>query len=160
MGKELPPLNLKSLSDEAIDPASLADKVVVLHFWDYDNEQLTMPYGQVGYLDHLSRQRSKDRVAVIGVAVDPRFGDAKTRAAATRSARKLVEFMNLTYPVASDDGSLLKAIGDPRSIGARLPLWIVVGRDGIIREYKSGLYELKANEGLKELDAKVIELAK
>jgi len=160
VGKALPPLELKSLDGAAIDPETLKDSVVVLHFWDYDNAQLTTPYGQVGYLDHLYRQRTKDGVAVIGVAVDPRFGDSKTRAAATRSTKKLVEFMNLTYPVTSDDGTLLKSIGDPRSLGARLPLWVVIGRDGTIREYKSGLYELNANEGLKELDAKVVELAK
>jgi peroxiredoxin len=160
MGKKAPSLELKSLSGEAIDPATFTNKVVVLHFWDYDNEQLSTPYGQVGYLDHLSRQRKKDGVEVIGVAVDARFGDAKTRTAATRSVKKLVEFMNLTYPVAGDDGALLKAIGDPRPLGASLPLWVVIGRDGIIREYKSGLYDLKANEGLKELDAKIVELAK
>lgn len=160
VGKQSPPLEMQSVRGEAVDAAKLKDKVVVLHFWDYDNDQLATPYGQVGYLDHLYRQRAKDGVEVIGVAVDPRFGDAKTRAAATRSATRLVEFMNLTYPVAGDDGSLLRSVGDPRSLEARLPLWVVIGRDGIIREYKSGLYELKANEGLKELDAKVVELTK
>ncbi len=36
----------------------------------------------------------------------------------------------------------------------------MIGPDGVVRTYKSGLYELKANEGLKELDATVVELAK
>jgi alkyl hydroperoxide reductase subunit AhpC len=160
VGSPAPPLDLKNLAGEPIDPASLKNKVLVLHFWDYDHSQLATPYGQVGYLDHLYRQREKLGVEVIGVAVDPRFGDPKQRAAALRSAKSLVSFMNLTYPVTTDDGTLLKAIGDPRSLGARLPLWVVIGPDGVVRSYKSGLYELKSNEGLKELDALVTDLAK
>ncbi len=160
VGQPAPPLVLNDLDGQPIDPAAIKNKVVVLHFWDYDNDQLATPYGQVGYLDHLHRQRGKLGVDVIGVAVNPRFADETQRATAGRSTKKLISFMNLTYPVVADDGTLLRAIGDPRSLGARLPLWVVIGPDGVVRTYKSGLYELKANEGLKELDATVVELAK
>src|SRR5690606_34633861 len=53
----------------------LTDKTIVLHFWDYQGEPLIEPYGQVGYLDYLTSRRSKLGVQVIGVAVDPRFGN-------------------------------------------------------------------------------------
>src|SRR5690606_32125131 len=151
-------LKLNDLDGTPIDPAVLKNKIVVLHFWEYDNDVLTAPYGQVGYLDFLHRKRGKLGVAVIGVAVNPGFRDEQTRARPARSAKNLASFMNLAYPIAADDGSLLKAIGDPRPFGAPLPLWIVVGPDGLIRTYKSGLYEIEANKGLDELDRTVIEL--
>ncbi|HEX6985381.1 MAG TPA: hypothetical protein VF170_08385, partial [Planctomycetaceae bacterium] len=127
-------------------------------FWDYDHEDLAAPYGQVGYLDFLHRKRGKLGVAVVGVAVDPAFGDPDARGKAARSARSLAEFMNLDYPLAADDGTLLHAFGDPRPLGARLPLWVVIDADGVVRSYRAGLYEMEPNEGLKELDAIVVDL--
>ena len=63
--------------------------------------------------------------------------------------------MNLSYPILLDDGTLLKRLGDPRPAGSKLPLFVVVGKDGKIAEYHAGQYDVKANEGLAELDAAV-----
>jgi hypothetical protein len=159
VGSPAPPPDLKGLDEKPIDPASLKGKVVLLHFWEYDNDSLAAPYGQVGYLDFLHRRRAKDGVAIVGVAVNPAFGNPETRARAARSAKNLAGFMNLGYPIAADDGTLLRAFGDPRPLGAGLPLWVVIDADGRIRAYKAGLYDLKQNEGLSELDALVSDLA-
>ena len=158
VGAPAPPLKLVDLDEQPISETLPDDAVIVLHFWDYDHGKLAAPYGQVGYLDFLHRQRGRPGVAVIGVAVNDAFGDPKTRRAAVRSAKNLIEFMNLDYPVATDDGTLLKAIGDPRPLGASLPLWVVIDRDRVIRTYKAGLYELEANTGLVELEAAVTKL--
>ena len=63
--------------------------------------------------------------------------------------------MNLGYPVAGNDGTLLASFGDPRPLGGRLPLWIVIDATGVVRSYKAGLYEVQPREGLSELDAAV-----
>jgi hypothetical protein len=52
-----------------------------------------------------------------------------------------------------DDGQLIKAFGDPRLLGAELPLYVVIGPDGKVAHYKSGNYEVDRLEGLKELNA-------
>ena len=155
IGKEPGEFKLPELSGKSIAPADLAGKVVVLHFWEYRDSPLEEPYGQTGYLDYLVRRRAADGVAVIGVQIEDQAGDEHLRRAATSSARKLKAFMNLSYPIALDDGTLLKRIGDPRVAGGKLPLFVVIGKDGKVAEYRAGLYEVKANEGLAELDAAV-----
>ncbi|MFM7921753.1 MAG: hypothetical protein ACKPJJ_16145, partial [Planctomycetaceae bacterium] len=70
-----------------------------------------------------------------------------------RAARKIAEFMNLSYPIGYDDGTLLKTFGDPRESRGQLPLWIVIGADGKVRHYHPGYYEIDAAQGLKELEA-------
>jgi hypothetical protein len=94
----------------------------VLHFWEYRETPLEEPYGQVGYLDYLSRDLGKQGVVVLGVSVDPRLADPETRRAGAVAARKLRDFMNLSYPILLDDGRLLKRLGDPRV--ARLADWL------------------------------------
>jgi hypothetical protein len=95
---------------------------------------------------------------VYGVAVDGRLADKETSASAVRSVRKLQSFMNLSYPLTVDDGTLLAKFGDPQRVGAKLPLWVLIAPDGTIAAYKVGLYDIKADEGLKELDAAVVKL--
>jgi len=136
---------------------ALAGHVTVLHFWDYRDEPLKEPYGQVGYLDFLYHRRKPAGLQVYGVAVDGRFGDEKTRGAAERSVKKLREFMNLSYPVLFDAGALVKQFGDPRPLGAALPLFVVVGPDQKILHYHVGMYEVRQDQGLKELDQVVGE---
>jgi hypothetical protein len=99
-------------------------------------------------------------VRVYGVAVDARLRDEQERGAALRSIRKFGTFMNLGYPVLLDDGTLLKKLGDPRQLGAELPLFVLIGRDGKIVHYHVGNYEVDVNQGLKELDAAVGEALK
>jgi hypothetical protein len=136
--------------------ADLEGHTTVLHFWDYNGEKLVEPYGQVGYLDFLHNRRGKLGAKVIGIAVDSRLGDPAQAPAATRGIRKLRDFMNLGFPIALDDGTLLKQFGDPRALGADLPLWVVIGHDGKIAHYKVGFYAIRPDEGLRELDAAVV----
>uniref|UniRef100_A0A7C4LPI9 TlpA family protein disulfide reductase n=1 Tax=Schlesneria paludicola TaxID=360056 RepID=A0A7C4LPI9_9PLAN len=155
---ELP--DLKLLTGATRNAADGKDQVLVLHFWEYSGDKLVEPYGQVGYLDFLHQRRHKLGVQVLGIAVDERFKDPAQRAAATRTVRKLQEFMNLSYAIALDDGTLLQAFGDPRTLGAALPLWVVIGSDGKITHYQVGYYDILPDEGLKPLDAAVIAALK
>ncbi len=41
-----------------------------------------------------------------------------------------------------------------------LPLWVVIGKDGKVVHYRTGLYQVDVNRGLKELDAVVAEALK
>lgn len=70
----------------------------------------------------------------------------------------MIEFMNLTYPVAYDDGSLLRAVGDPRDTNGRLPLWIVLSAEGRVLHYHAGYYEIDPAKGLQELDGVLTSL--
>ncbi|MCI0359853.1 MAG: TlpA family protein disulfide reductase [Planctomycetaceae bacterium] len=156
VGQPLGDMQLTDLSGKPLADDSVKGKVVVLHFWEYRDTPLEEPYGQVGYLDFLLRRRPE--TVVIGVHVDPRLADESTRRASLAGAKKLKAFMNLSYAIAHDDGSLLKRLGDPRVAGGKLPLFVVVGKDGKIAAYHAGLYEVKATEGLAELEAEVKRL--
>jgi hypothetical protein len=68
--------------------------------------------------------------------------------------------MNLGYDLAVDDGTLLKKFGDPRQLGGKLPLWVLIGPDGKIAHYHVGFYDIKADEGLRELDEVLVALIK
>ncbi|MDA0833073.1 MAG: TlpA disulfide reductase family protein [Planctomycetota bacterium] len=159
LGKQAPDFMLKTLDRKTLKTEELADKTIVLHFWEYQGEPLIEPYGQVGYLDYLNSRRSKLGTQVIGVAVDPRFGNDQ-RGDATRSVRKLQQFMNLSYPIAMDEGKLLEEFGDPRESGAKLPLWVVIGPGGKIVHYHVGYYSINPDEGLRTLDDAVVESIK
>lgn len=140
---------------DGLSDADLAGNVTVLHFWEYRDEPLTEPYGQVGYLEFLYQRRKDAGVRVVGVAVDGRLAEEASRRAATSSIRKLKSFMNLSYPLVLDSGGLIKQLGDPRGVGATLPLFVVVGRDGKIAHYHVGYYGIDRERGLKELDAAI-----
>lgn len=157
VGQPAPRVELKGLDGRSVDSADHDGKIVLLHFWKYHDEPLKEPYGQVGYLDYLNSRRNKLGVKVYGVAVDPRIANPNTSGAAVRQIRKLREFMNLGYPVTMDDGTLLKKFGDPQKLGASLPLWVAIAPDGKIVHYKVGFYDLKPDEGLRELDDILVE---
>lgn len=154
-GATAPAFQLEGLSGEKLSADDLRGQVTVLHFWDYRDTPLLEPYGQTGYLDFLTQRRKGDGVKVFGVAVDSRLKEAPTRGEAMRGIRRLKSFMNLSYPILLDEGGLLKQFGDPRLVGAELPLFVVVGRDGKIAHYRVGHYEVDRNDGLKELNAAV-----
>jgi hypothetical protein len=155
VGREAPAFTSTTLAGDPVTEAQLKGKVTVLHFWEYRDEPLVEPYGQVGYLSFLG-QRYRDRaVQVWGAVVDGRLADAEQAPAVRRGVRRLREFMNLEYPLLLDSGGLIKQFGDPRPLGAELPLWIVVGTDGKIAHYHAGLYTVRRDEGLQELDAVV-----
>ncbi len=158
VGQAAPTLNLTAMTGKRIAESETAGKTVVLHFWSYQGK-LTEPYGQVGYLDFLVNQNRKRRidshVKVYGVAVDERLSKAAEASSTKRAIRQFREFFNLSYDVTLDDGSLLRDFGDPRQLDAKLPLWVVIGADGKIALYKVGFYNIKPEEGLKELETVV-----
>ena len=160
LGEPLPDISLPGLAGGTLSKEDLAGQVTVLHFWDYRDEPLKEPYGQVGYLEFLHHKRKDQKVKIYGVAVDSRLNDDAERRAVLTGVRKLKAFMNLTYPLVLDGGAAIKALGDPRIVGATLPLVVVVGRDGRVAHYHVGYYEVDRQEGLKELDAAVGEALK
>lgn len=160
VGQPAAAFELTTLDKKTIRSKDLSGKIVVLHFWDYDSDPLTEPYGQVGYLDFLSNKRKRYGIEVIGVATNESFADPAKTTGALRSVRKLREFMNLGYPIATDDGTLIAKFGDPRKLGAKLPLWVVIDPDGKIAHYHVGFYAIKPDEGLRPLDEAVMKQIK
>ena len=158
VGKPAPRFKLSTIDRKTIDSKGLAGKIVVLHFWNYKGDKLVEPYGQVGYLDFLYGKRRRLGVEVVGVAVNPSFDNPQTARASLRSVKKLREFMNLGYPIATDSGKVLEMFGDPRELDATLPLWVVIDADGKVVNYKVGFYRIKADEGLRQLDELLIQL--
>lgn len=158
MNSDSPAFVLDLVSGTKLDSTSLRGKTVVLHFWDYRDAPLSEPYGQTGYLEFLFNQKKKMNVEVVGVSTNPDLQTAENIGRGRRSARKLSEFMNLTYPIGHDNGDLLKSFGDPRDSKGQLPLWIVVNPEGKIAHYHAGFYEVDASQGLKELEAVLSEL--
>ncbi len=151
----MPELTLPGISGGSLTTADLAGQVTILHFWEYRDQPLKEPYGQVGYLEFLFQKRKEEGVKVYGVAVDARLNDQNERRSVVAGIRKLKSFMNITYPLVLDAGEGIKALDDPRIVGAALPLVVVVGRDGRIAHYHVGNYEVDRQEGLKELNAAV-----
>jgi peroxiredoxin len=159
VGQPAPDFALVGLDGQPIPPAARQGKTLVLHFWEYQDEPLEEPYGQIGYLDFLLNRHSADKLAVFGVAVDRRLRDPATAPQAARAARRLKSFMNLGYDIAADrDGKVLKAFGDPTRFDAPLPLWVVIAPDGKVVHYRTGYYEIDRDRGLAEIDAIVTEL--
>ncbi len=151
-GRRLPRFSLTGLGGAALDQQGLRGQVTVLHFWEYRHAPLKEPYGQVGYLDFLHHRYAKQGAKVFGVAVNRELAVPARRAAAVRSVRKLVQFMNLSYPVLLDDGKLLGQLGDPRRAGAQLPLFVVVDPQGRVIHAHVGFYPVDRTQGLKQLD--------
>jgi hypothetical protein len=67
--------------------------------------------------------------------------------------------MNVSYPIVLDDGKLLEQIGDPRKAKQELPLFVVIDAQGKIVEYHAGLFEVRRDEGLTELEGIVKKAA-
>ncbi len=153
LGRDVSKAKLRSIDGADVNISN--GQITVLHFWEYRDKPLKEPYGQSAYVDFLYRNRSKSDVDIFGVNVDTRLGIDATRAAAVRSAKRFRMFMNLSYPLLLDDGTLLRQIGDPRSTGAQLPLYVVLDSQGRVIEYKAGLYEVDRQKGLKQLDATI-----
>jgi thiol-disulfide isomerase/thioredoxin len=158
MGKTLTKTGFQTLRGSDFSDEKLNGGVVVLHFWGYQDKPLREPYGQVGYLDFLYRKYNDKGLKVFGIVADPKLEDENLRALSLRSARKFVSFMNVGYPVLVDNESYLrKVLGDPRAAGARLPLFLVLDKQGKIVHYHVGFYEIDRDRGLRELDAEVVK---
>ena len=158
MHTDAPQFVLSLMDGGKLESESLKGKTVILHFWDYRDAPLSEPYGQTGYLEFLFNQKKKMNVTVVGVSTNPDLQTKENLNRGRRSVRKLSEFMNLSYPVGHDDGTLLKAFGDPRDTRGQLPLWIVLNADGKVAHYHAGFYEVDAAQGLKDLEAVLAEL--
>ena len=152
-----PQFSLTLVAGGTLKSDSLKGKTVVLHFWDYKDAPLAEPYGQTGYLEFLFNQRKPQDLQVIGISTNQDLTNPENQNRGRRAARKLSEFMNLSYPIGHDDGSLLKALGDPRDSRGQLPLWIVISPDGKVTHYHAGFYEIDVTKGLSELDAAIRE---
>lgn len=155
LGKPLAELRLETDKGRPFDQDSLKDQVTVLHFWEYRDSPLEEPYGQVGYVDYLYRQRKDDGVAVYGVTVDSKLADPDKRFGAIRAAKRMQSFMNLSYPLLLDAGQGVRALGDPRATGAKLPLVLVIDRQGRVAHYHVGFYDVDPRKGMVELDQAV-----
>lgn len=155
---DAPKFILSLMDGGTLESANLAGKTVILHFWDYRDAPLSEPYGQTGYLEYLFNQKKKMNVTVVGVSTNPDLQSKENQNRGRRSVRKLSEFMNLSYPVGYDDGSLLKSFGDPRDTRGQLPLWIVINPEGKIAHYHAGFYEVDAAQGLKGLETVLSDL--
>jgi peroxiredoxin len=157
LGKPLPPFELNDLANKPWSNATLQGKVVVLHFWTYRDENLQEPYGQVGYLDYLARQHEGANVQVLGIAVPAENAEAGTSARV--AARRFRDFMNVSYPILLDEGSLLKKLSNVPRSELPLPLFVVVDAAGKVVEFHAGFYNVKRDEGLSELTAAVKQAA-
>lgn len=160
IGSPAPAIELRLVDGTPAGPHQLetTDKITILHIWEYRNEPLREPYGQIGYLDYLYNRRKKVGVQVYGIAVNQLAENPETRPQAERSVRKLREFMNLSYPISLHSPALLNEFGDPRRAGGKLPIWVVIGTDGKIAHYHTGDYHVMPNEGLKQLDEIIVKL--
>ncbi len=156
MGKALSKTGFQALRGSDFSDEQLREGVVVLHFWEYQDKPLREPYGQVGYLDFLYRKYSSKGLRVFGVVADAKLEDEALRQRTIQSARKFVSFMNVSYPMLVDSESYLrKVLGDPRAAGARLPLFLVLDKQGKVVHYHVGFYEVDRDRGLQKLDVEV-----
>lgn len=155
MGSASPHPDLSELTGKRFDWKSIGNKVTVLHFWEYRDTPLEEPYGQIAYLDFLYRNKPSDEVQVIGIVSNRRLLQPDTRPRAMLSAKKLKSFMNLSYRIVADTGGAIDSFGDPRVTGAKLPLFVVIGRDGKVIHHHVGTYEVNRDRGLEELDSVV-----
>ncbi|MCP4176048.1 MAG: TlpA family protein disulfide reductase, partial [Fuerstiella sp.] len=152
LDRAAPEFSLNLIVGGSLSSKSLRGRIVVLHFWKYAEKPLSEPYGQVGYLEFLYNKYKQMNVDVIGVAMNRALLQSETARAGQRTARKLAEFMNLSYAIGYDDGSLLRELGDPRDSAGQLPLWVVLSPEGKIIHYHSGFYEVDRQQGLKQLN--------
>lgn len=160
VGRKPSAFEITGLDGATLRGDELSGAVTVLHFWDYRDEPLKEPYGQVGYLEFLYDKHKARGLRLFGVAVDGRFQQPEGARSAAVGVRKLKNFMNLSYPILFDGGDLVREFGDPRLQGGELPLFVVVGPDGKIVHYKVGHYPVDREAGLKQLDAVVTGLLK
>lgn len=158
VGRKPTAFEIAGLDGATLRGEELSGAVTVLHFWDYRDEPLKEPYGQVGYLEFLYDKHKDKGLRLFGVAVDGRFQQPAGAKGAAVGVRKLKNFMNLSYPILFDGGELVREFGDPRLQGGELPLFVVVGPEGKIVHYKVGHYPVDREAGLKQLDAVVTGL--
>ncbi|MFY8058627.1 MAG: peroxiredoxin family protein, partial [Planctomycetaceae bacterium] len=114
MSSQAPDFTLNLATGGTLSSDMLKGKTVILHFWDYRDSPLSEPYGQTGYLEFLYNRLRNQNLLVVGISTNGDLQTPENLARGRRAARKIAEFMNLSYPIGYDDGTLLKTLGDPR----------------------------------------------
>jgi peroxiredoxin len=160
VGQAAPHPQITEMDGKKFDWKKTNGKVTVLHFWDYRDRPLEEPYGQVAYVDFLYRNRKDQNVTILGVAVNELLENQATHLRGVQSAKKLRSFMNLSYPVLLDGGEAIRAFGDPRVTGAKLPVVVVIDAAGKVVHYHVGLYKFDRDRGLAELEDAVKQAMK
>lgn len=160
LGKTLSLMSLTGLDGKPLSAAQISGKPLVLHFWTYSQKAMEEPYGQVAYLEFLQSQPTNQNVNVIGVITNPSIFVAERQATELRSARKVAEFMNLSYPIAYDDGSLQKQCDPSSAVQDNSPLWIVADATGKVVHCHHGFYEVDRRAGLRDLAAAIADVVK
>jgi thiol-disulfide isomerase/thioredoxin len=129
IGKQAPAFIRRDLGGRSIVLDSLRGKVVLLNFWATWCApcQTEMPI-----FDSWQRKYGPRGFQVIGISMDD---DSET-------ARKLVERLRISYPVAMGDAELGERYG--RVLG--LPKTFLIGRDGKVQAQFQGETDLKAME--------------
>jgi len=129
IGKQAPAFVRRDLHGHTISLRSLRGKVVLLNFWATwcGPCQTEMPV-----FDSWQREYGPRGLQVIGISMDD---DQET-------ARKLVEKLTISYPVAMGDAGLGERYG--RVLG--LPKTFLIGRDGKVQARFQGETDLKAME--------------
>lgn len=155
LGKTLDSISLMDLNGQPLAAKLIAEKPLVLHFWTYSQEALEEPYGQVAYLEFLQSKLGNQDISVVGVITNPLLQAAEGQADALRSAKKAVDFMNLSYPVTYDDGTLQKLCDLELAVQDHSPLWLVLDSTGKVVHYHQGFYETDPRFGLKDLSAAI-----
>jgi len=152
MGHKVWPALSRDLRDKPVDAESWKKGAVVLHFWGYQDSPLKQPYGQVGFLDFLSRKRND--IQFVGVVSHEAVRQVDGKTGALRSARKFRDFMNVSYPIVVAN-QLLTDIGDPRDHNADLPMFVILDSSGKVQYIKVGLFDVDPQRGLVELEAAI-----
>jgi peroxiredoxin len=131
IGKPAPDFSLKTLDDRQVKLSDLKGNVVVLDFWATwcPSCRESLPW-----LDKMSGDESLADRGLRVVAID--CGESK------ETAKGYLEKNNLSLPVGRDEDG---ALGNAYRIHS-LPVTVVVGRDGSIRNVFSPLADGSANE--------------
>ncbi|MEP3481442.1 MAG: TlpA disulfide reductase family protein [Fuerstiella sp.] len=160
LGKTVDSVSLVDFNGRPLAPNQFAGRPLVLHFWTYSQKALEEPYGQVAYLEFLHSKYGNLDVSVVGIITNPLLRSADGEVSALRSAKKAAEFMNLSYPVAYDDGGLQKLCDPESAIRDNSPLWLVLDSTGKVVHYHQGFYEIDRRAGLKDLNAAIDDVLK
>jgi peroxiredoxin len=130
----MPDIALKDLNGKAVDPASLAGKVVVVDFW----ATWCAPCREsMPELEKLYKKYAAKGVAVVGVSVDKEPGAIKP----------FIEKLNVTFPIVHDAGH---GVAD-KFAPPRMPSSYIVDRKGVVRYVHGGYHAGDAAVVEKEL---------
>lgn len=121
VGAKLPSLALKDLAGKAIDPSTLAGKVVIIDFW----ASWCAPCKQeLPALEKLYKKYKGKGLVVLGVSVDNDLD----------KARELARSLKLSFPNAHDAEKAVAEKLDP----PRMPSSYVIDQKGIVRHVHAG----------------------